>query len=104
MFWAYAAFAAMFMLFLGALTTIGESVKPIVVPFFLLLCYMDFAVGAKRLHDTNRSGWVQLVAIIPVVGVIYLLVACGFLKGTEGDNDYGPVPPKDIGIGGKDGK
>ncbi len=33
------------------------------------------AVGARRLHDTNRSGWWQLLALVPfgvVVPIIHL--------------------------------
>jgi uncharacterized membrane protein YhaH (DUF805 family) len=32
------------------------------------------AVGARRLHDTNRSGWLQLLWLIPVIGWIILIV------------------------------
>jgi len=32
------------------------------------------AVTARRLHDTDRSGWAQLVGIIPVIGWIILIV------------------------------
>jgi uncharacterized membrane protein YhaH (DUF805 family) len=34
----------------------------------------SFAVGARRLHDTNKSGWFQLFWIIPVIGWILLIV------------------------------
>lgn len=34
----------------------------------------NLAVGARRLHDTNRSGWWQLLALIPIVGWIILIV------------------------------
>ncbi|MFZ6693487.1 DUF805 domain-containing protein [Undibacterium sp. SXout20W] len=27
-----------------------------------------------RLHDTNRSGWMQLIALVPVLGIVILLV------------------------------
>jgi uncharacterized membrane protein YhaH (DUF805 family) len=42
----------------------------------------------KRLHDLNKSGWLWLLGLIPLVNVffgIYLL----FGKGTEDSNDYG---------------
>ncbi|HEX2605105.1 MAG TPA: DUF805 domain-containing protein [Oxalicibacterium sp.] len=39
-----------------------------------LLPYL--AVTARRLHDTDRSGWWQLVALIPLVGWIVVLVWC----------------------------
>ncbi len=35
------------------------------------------AVTARRLHDTNRSGWFQLLSFIPLLGwivLVYLLV------------------------------
>jgi uncharacterized membrane protein YhaH (DUF805 family) len=32
------------------------------------------ALQTRRLHDTNRSGWLQLIVLIPIVGAIILLV------------------------------
>jgi uncharacterized membrane protein YhaH (DUF805 family) len=32
------------------------------------------AVGCRRLHDTDRSGWWQLLALIPIIGWIVLVV------------------------------
>jgi len=32
------------------------------------------AVTTRRLHDTGRSGWSQLVGIIPIVGWIIMIV------------------------------
>lgn len=34
----------------------------------------SIAAAARRLHDTNRSGWWQLIAIVPVIGIIVLFV------------------------------
>jgi uncharacterized membrane protein YhaH (DUF805 family) len=34
------------------------------------------AVTARRLHDTNRSGWWQLIGIIPVIGWIIMIIWC----------------------------
>jgi len=34
----------------------------------------SLAAATRRLHDTNRSGWWQLVGLVPVVGVIVLIV------------------------------
>ncbi len=48
------------------------------------------AVTARRLHDTNRSGWLQLIGIIPVVGWIIMIVWC-VQEGVE-PNQYGNAP------------
>jgi uncharacterized membrane protein YhaH (DUF805 family) len=42
--------------------------------FSLAILVPQFALGARRLHDTNRSGWWQLLGLIPIVGWIILLV------------------------------
>ncbi len=36
----------------------------------------SIAVGARRLHDTDRSGWLQLLGLIPIVGWIILIIWC----------------------------
>jgi uncharacterized membrane protein YhaH (DUF805 family) len=42
--------------------------------FSLATLLPSIAAAARRLHDTNRSGWWQLIAIVPVVGIIVLVV------------------------------
>jgi uncharacterized membrane protein YhaH (DUF805 family) len=49
------------------------------------------AVGIRRLHDIDRSGWWVLIALIPLVGWIVLLV-WDCTEGTGGDNRFGPDP------------
>lgn len=34
----------------------------------------SIAVAARRLHDTDRSGWFQLLWLIPLIGWIVLIV------------------------------
>jgi uncharacterized membrane protein YhaH (DUF805 family) len=34
------------------------------------------AVTARRLHDTDRSGWLQLLWLIPLIGWIILVIWC----------------------------
>ena len=48
------------------------------------------AAAARRLHDSNRSGWLQLIGIIPVLGwiaMIYFLV-----QEPKEPNNFGPAP------------
>jgi uncharacterized membrane protein YhaH (DUF805 family) len=55
----------------------------------VLLPYL--AVGVRRLHDTNRSGWWWLIGLIPVIGIIVLIVF--WVQDSQpGDNAYGPNP------------
>ncbi|MEI9903428.1 MAG: DUF805 domain-containing protein [Asticcacaulis sp.] len=47
--------------------------------------------ASARLHDTDRSAWWLLIALIPLIGAIVLLVfMC--LKGTSGPNKFGADP------------
>ena len=47
------------------------------------------AVGVRRLHDLDKSGWWTFIVLIPLVGWIILIVwYC--TKGTAGPNRYGP--------------
>ena len=68
----------------------------------LLTLWPGLALAVKRCHDRNRSGAFVLVSLIPFVGLWYLVEVL-FLKGTEGDNKYGPDPLLRNPSGRKDG-
>ena len=55
----------------------------------LILWLATLAVGCRRLHDTGKSGWLQLLLLVPCVGVIVLIVFW-VQPSTPGDNAYGP--------------
>jgi uncharacterized membrane protein YhaH (DUF805 family) len=42
--------------------------------FSLATLVPSIAAAARRLHDTNRSGWWQLIVLVPVVGLVVLIV------------------------------
>ena len=59
--------------------------------YSLAVLLPGLAVCARRLHDTDRSGWWMLIALIPAVGIIVLLVfMC--LDSTPGENRFGANP------------
>jgi uncharacterized membrane protein YhaH (DUF805 family) len=58
----------------------------------LVMIYPSLAVGVKRWHDHDKSGWWMLILLIPLVGAIWYLVVCGFMRGTDGANRYRPDP------------
>ena len=59
--------------------------------FALVHLLPSIAVTVRRLHDTNRSGWWQLVSLVPVVGGLVMLVLY-LLSGTPGANRFGEPP------------
>ena len=62
------------------------------------LIYPSICIGIKRCHDRDRSGWFQLIALIPLIGGIWLFVELGCLRGTVGPNRFGPDPLDMVGI------
>lgn len=58
--------------------------------FGLISLIPSLAVGARRLHDIDKSAWWLLISIIPIVSLI--LIYFFALKGTDGDNQYGADP------------
>jgi uncharacterized membrane protein YhaH (DUF805 family) len=59
--------------------------------FGLGLLIPTIAVAARRLHDINRSGWWQLLALIPIIGWIIVLI--WYVTDSDSEsNQYGPNP------------
>ena len=59
--------------------------------FSLAMLAPSLAAGSRRLHDIGKSGWLQLLALIPLVGWAILI----FWDAQPGDpaaNQYGPSP------------
>jgi uncharacterized membrane protein YhaH (DUF805 family) len=84
---------------------------------FAIVCIVLFisgiAIGVKRLHDRDKSGWWLLLFyavpalfdamdrvlsphlifnLVSIAITIWLIVELGFLRGTPGPNPYGPDP------------
>ena len=54
----------------------------------LLLVWPCSAVSVKRWHDRDKSGWWVLVYLIPLIGVVWTLIANGLLRGSTGPNRF----------------
>ncbi len=65
--------------------------SPLSSVFSLATLLPGLAVGARRLHDIDKSAWWLLLCFVPVIGWILLLVWAVF-EGTKGDNRFGPDP------------
>lgn len=95
---------------------------PLMLLFELAILVPSIAVGIRRLHDTNRSGWWLLVCyapallsmLLPILGIVNLslamilsivsligaivLIVFFVLEGTKGPNQYGPDPKGAEGV------
>ena len=59
--------------------------------YLLAIFIPSLAVAVRRLHDTGRSGWWNLIILIPLIGIIVLIVfLC--LDGNPEENEYGASP------------
>jgi uncharacterized membrane protein YhaH (DUF805 family) len=91
----------LFTLLLGIVTAVLDLVifsaatasgfSPLNVIASLATLLPSLAVGIRRLHDRDQTGWWILLALIPVIGWIILIIwYC--LRGTVGPNSFGPDP------------
>ncbi len=67
------------------------SFDDLLLIFTLVTAWPGLAVNIKRLHDRNRTGWFLLLGLIPLLN-IWMLVELYFLRGTIGENRFGPDP------------
>ena len=85
------AIAAIILDILLGLAWQGVGYGPIYGLYLLATIIPSIAVAVRRLHDVGKSGWFLLIALIPIIGAIWLLVLyCK--EGDKGSNDYGADP------------
>jgi uncharacterized membrane protein YhaH (DUF805 family) len=54
------------------------------------------ALATKRLRDRGKSALWFLVALIPVLGMLWLFVELGLRRGSPGENQFGRDPLEEI--------
>lgn len=59
--------------------------------FTLAMVIPGLAVGIRRLHDTGKSGWWILLALIPIIGALVLIIFM-IQDSQRGENKYGSDP------------
>ena len=59
--------------------------------YSLVVLVPGLAVAVRRLHDVGKSGWMLLIAIIPLIGAIWLIVLM-CTDSNAGENQYGANP------------
>ena len=69
----------------------GGILAVVVALCWLALLIPALAVQVRRLHDQDRSGWLVLVSLLPLIGMlVLLLLMC--LPGSSGANRFGHDP------------
>lgn len=76
---------------------LGENIITMLIGIIALIIYIamiwpSIALGVKRFHDRNKSGWWVLIVFVPLIGGLWYLIEAGFLEGTKGPNQFGPDP------------
>ena len=75
-----------------AMASVGTGMGIVLLIVILALTWVALANAVKRYHDRNKSGWWVLIVFVPLIGALWYLIECGFLRGTVGPNTYGPDP------------
>lgn len=90
-YWMFTLFNFIVTLVLAIVDYLAGMDQVLTSLYSLAIFLPSLAVGARRLHDIGKSGWWQLISLIPFIGAIILLIF--FVKDSEpGDNRFGPNP------------
>jgi uncharacterized membrane protein YhaH (DUF805 family) len=94
-YWMFFLFNIIIVIAIGVVESIIGSPGVIGLLYSLAVLLPGIAVSIRRLHDTGRTGWWMLVALVPVIGAIVLLIFM-IQDSKPGTNQYG-ANPKGIG-------
>ena len=75
----------------GNSSTFGWLGGPLEVLFTLATIIPSLALGVRRLHDINRTGWWLLLWFVLLIGWI-VLILWAIERGDKGANKYGLDP------------
>jgi uncharacterized membrane protein YhaH (DUF805 family) len=91
-YWGFVLFNVIIMFALGILGgIIGEGGEFFGSVYTLAVFLPSLGAVIRRLHDIGKSGWLWLLAFIPIVGwIIVLIWLC--TDSQPGENKYGPNP------------
>ena len=88
----YWMFVLIYMVINIILAVLGMDIISMI--FGLALLVPSISIGARRLHDTGRSGWWQLIYFVPLIGLIVMIVFLA--QDSHDDNDYGVNPKSGV--------
>lgn len=88
------------------LNVIGLLLTAVLGLYFLAILVPSIALGVRRFHDLDQTGWLvlvfALVGLIPLIGFLAVIAQYIWfaMPGTTGPNKYGPDPKSghDVGV------
>ena len=97
-YWWFYLFTTLAIIVLEVLFAVLGQASSVLAAIFGLLLLVGalgliapgLAVGARRLHDTGKSGWWLLIGLVPFGGIVLLVFFV--LDSAPGPNQYGPNP------------
>ena len=89
-YWMFLLFNMIFAIVAMVLDDVAGTMGIIYIVYILGTFLPALGVGVRRLHDTNRSGWMILISLIPLIGIIVIVWMCQ--DSDAGDNQYGANP------------
>ncbi len=89
-YWLFMLIHVIISIILGLIPLVLDWFLVVEVVYFLALLVPVLAVGARRLHDSGKSGWLQLILLIPLIGWIIVIILMALPSDDE--NQYGPRP------------
>jgi uncharacterized membrane protein YhaH (DUF805 family) len=90
-YWWFNLFVYLSYFTLALLSTYSSDVFTILFGVFIFGMILPLlAVSVRRLHDTNKSGWMLLLSFIPIVNLVLIYF---FVQPSEQQaNQYGELP------------
>jgi len=87
--------AAIVLSILSRIPVIGLLFAVVLLLFMVAILVPAIAVTTRRLHDTGRSGWWQLLYFVPLAGIVVFVFT--LLPSAAGNNNFGPPGPTSPG-------
>ncbi len=71
--------------------TIGAILLVVSVIFCCIAFFVNLSCTCRRLHDTGKSGWLQLLYLVPCIGSLLIFIFC-VMPSEPRPNQYGDIP------------
>ena len=95
-YWSFVGFFVLIFFILGFIDSLNNNFDKtsgfgLLSGIFILISLLpSIAIGVRRLHDINKSGWWILLSLIPLANLWILTLF--FFKGDSGNNNFGQSP------------